>query len=88
MPDLSRVLDVTRLRLGKTLQAKLAALFSIVFAVIAVILNIYLPQKFERQAQESLDAQGTAMANLAAYAVQPVMGVENRDALEEASTPS
>jgi PAS domain S-box-containing protein len=84
MADLARVLDVTRLRLGKTLQAKLAALFSIVFAVIAVILNIYLPQKFERQAQASLDAQGTAMANLAAYAVQPAMGTENRDALEEA----
>ena len=73
MADLGRALDITRLRLGRTLQAKLAALFSIVFAAIAVTLNIYLPQKFEDQARASLDARGEATANLAAYTVQPVM---------------
>ncbi|MDX1395757.1 MAG: ATP-binding protein [Gemmatimonadota bacterium] len=84
MADLGRALDLTRLRLGRTLQAKLAALFSIVFAAIAVILNIYLPQKFEDQARASLDVRGEAIANLAAYTVQPVMDVDRRDGLEEA----
>ncbi|MDH3734701.1 MAG: ATP-binding protein [Gemmatimonadota bacterium] len=84
MADPGRLLDVTRLRLGRSLQSKLAALFSIVFAAIAVMLNVYLPQKFERQATEALDARGLATANLAAYAVQPGLLAEDDDQLEEA----